>query len=247
MPIDTNFPYVFPSSMPVSMKLGVRQGNSAIAWLNCQQALQTTTPIFSDTEMYVHVDSKTYTGCMQQRFDDPASSCRNQEFYDWIKTRLIQIPDAGWDEQTIWKYYVNWLAEIQLPVIKNSASVEMVYEVWNLDKTSDGLPPPNRLPQQCDGLGEDNALLRRVITLDNNIILFRSESSSYSSVREELRSILGQYYEGIKTINDWKMNTGKWGIRVSYLYSLKMYDNYGKIVTKCYCGRWTECFEGTQA
>ncbi len=219
--------YSYPSSIPQDTSIGVKT-ESGTVWHGCQVNVPTV-GIFSDTRILCKVNQYITSECIKQRFEPQPGVSRcaaSVNFLEWLQTRLILFSNALFDEGTIWKHYVNWLAtEItknsDLKVVKNSGKIEVTYEVWNLTQRNNKLPPTNEINNtECPGTSNEHGLIQR-FTSKNEIINLNLANLNPSG-------------KGFKSY-------GVLVFRTRYTYSLQVRNNSGKYEEKCFCGMWATC------
>ncbi|MCE5177304.1 hypothetical protein LLF85_07250 [bacterium] len=219
--------YSYPSSIPQDTSIGIKT-ESGTVWHGCQVNVPTV-GIFSDTRILCKVNQYITSECIKQRFEPQPGVSRcaaSVNFLEWLQTRLILFPNALFDEGTIWKHYVNWLAtEItknsDLKVVKNSGKIEVTYEVWNLTQRNNKLPPTNEINNtECPGTSNEHGLIQR-LTSKNEIMNLNLANLNPSG-------------KGFKSY-------GVLAFRTRYTYSLQVRNNSGKYEEKCFCGMWATC------
>lgn len=217
----------YPSSIPQDTSIGIKT-ESGTVWHGCQVNVPTV-GIFSDTRILCKVNQYITSECLKQRFEPQPGVSRcaaSVNFLEWLQTRLILFPNALFDEGTIWKHYVNWLAtEITKnstwKVIKNSGKIEVTYEVWNLTQRNNKLPPTNEINNtECPGTSNEHGLIQR-LTSKNEIMNLNLANLNPSG-------------KGFKSY-------GVLAFRTRYTYSLQVRNNSGQYEEKCFCGMWATC------
>jgi hypothetical protein len=156
------FPTVHPPKVEVGLKFDDEED---IDWHDVCDPNKPPFELGYNNALHIKVHSYFPVKCLTQRFT--MSSCNfGSEFLAYLQAKNI-IKDINSetetiDEETLWKFYVEWMSTKNPDVVRNSGRISIVLELWDLTKVP--IPPGSSAPDCKLWDGDKNGLIYRGIS-----------------------------------------------------------------------------------